>query len=146
MYSNVGMLRPPRASGPGRLRRRMTPNDTGITPRKDQVLVRRDPAETMHRARLHLPQGSEDWPQKGTVLATGPLVNEPGVVPGARVLFQPRPGTALVPDRREPDQPKEWERVVVLRIGGARVAPEAKRGPSDNYTGPGDILGIIEEE
>jgi len=119
-------------------------NDTGLSPIKDQVLLRRDPAEERVRG-LYVPQGSEEWPQRGTVLAIGPLVREPGIVPGARVLFRPRAGSALVLDRREPAQLDTWERVVVLRTG---EVPGAARpaGPCSPDTGAGDILGIIEEE
>ncbi len=119
-------------------------NDTGWKPIKDQVLLRRDPAKERVNG-LYLPQGSEEWDQRGTVLAVGPLVREPGIVPGARVLFRPRAGTALVPDRREPDQPASWERVVVLRTGEVEGAATSA-GPCNPDTGAGDILGIIEEE
>jgi co-chaperonin GroES (HSP10) len=122
----------------------MTPtNHIGVRPIRDQVVIRRDPAETLYKTLIHRPQGSEEWPERGTVLAIGPLVTEPGIAPGARVLFQARPGTALVPARLEPDQRKDWERVVVLRSGDAdRAAPARPHAPS----GTGDILAIIEEE
>lgn len=119
-------------------------NDTGLSPIQDQVLLRRDPATDRVRG-LYVPQGSEEWDERGTVLAVGPLVREPGIVPGARVLFRPRAGSALAPDRREPGQPDAWERVVVLRSG---EAPGMARpaGPCSPDTGAGDILGVIEEE
>ena len=115
-------------------------NDIGIRPIRDQVVVRRDPAETMYRALIHRPQGSEEWPETGTVLAIGPRVTIPGVVPAARVLFQARPGTALVPNRHEPEQSKAWERVVVLRSGDCPNDPNVPDAPA------GDLLAIIEEE
>lgn len=141
IYLRVGQS-PPQHGVPVRCLEGM--NDTGVRPIKDQVLLRRDRA-TEHRNGLYLPQGSEEWDQRGTVLAIGPLVREPGIVPGARVLFRSRAGTALVPDRREPGQPVAWERVVVLHTGEA-PAHTRTTGPCDPDTGAGDILGVIEEE
>lgn len=108
-------------------------NDTGITPIKDQVLVRRDQEKKQTDGGLWLPDGSSEWPTIGTVLALGPLVQEPGLVPGARVAFKTRAGTALAPDVREGAHRQEWERVVVLRTGEA------------DHT-VGDILGFVEGE
>src|SRR5882724_1742292 len=43
----------------------MTPaNDTGVRPIRDQVLVRRDRAETTYKSLIHRPQGSEEWPEQ----------------------------------------------------------------------------------
>lgn len=89
-------------------------NDTGIRPIADQVMVRRVPAEHMSHG-LHLPDGSERWPNMGTVLAIGSRVKTPEIVPGTRVLFKSRPASALVRDEREPDFRPEWLRVIVLK-------------------------------
>lgn len=99
-------------------------NNTRVHPIADQVLVRRDEATRMTQY-LHLPDGSEQWSPYGTVLEVGPRVTAPEVQAGIRVLFKPKPASALIRDTREPGQPKEWERVVMLRED--------------------DILGIIED-
>lgn len=112
--------------------RMTTRNNTGITPIRDQVLVRRDPPVEQSKGGLFYPQGSAEWPEIGTVLAIGPSVREPGLEPGTRVAFKARAGTALEPDTREGFRP-ERERVVVLRSGEA-----------DGSTG--DIIGFVEDE
>jgi co-chaperonin GroES (HSP10) len=111
-------------------------NDTGVTPIKDQVLVRRDQAKTQSDGGIWYPDGSSEWPVVGTVLAMGPLVQEPGLEPGARVAFKSRAGTALAPDVREGAHRPGWERVIVLRTGEAD--PTGKT--------VGDILGFVENE
>ena len=108
-------------------------NDTGVLPIRDQVLVRRDQEKKRSSGGLWYPDGSSEWPMIGSVLAVGPLVQEPGLEAGARVVFKSRAGTALAPDVREGAHRPEWERVVMLRSG------EADRSP-------GDILGFLEDE
>lgn len=124
-------------------------NDTGITPIQDQVLVRRDQADKkMAGGLLWRPDAAWDWPTRGTVLAVGPSVKDPGLVPGARVFFRPRPGSALVPDNREPGEKdkRAWERVIVLRSGDLPRPRPAGPSAAAVHDGMGDILGIIEEE
>lgn len=99
-------------------------NNTGLRPLKDFLYVKRDPAVTT-KGLLHVPQGLEEWPLVGTVLAVGPDVKDPDVVPGARVLFKNKASSALYPDSREGGMRPEWERVMKL--------------PFDH------ILGIVEE-
>ena len=107
-----------------------------VRPIGNGVLVRQDrPQEKVGREGLiYAPQGSEDWPNIGTVIAVGPgKVNDHGVrvamdeglVPGARVMFQRKPSSALEPDPREGNKP-EWKDLLVLTED--------------------DILGIIVEE
>lgn len=121
----------------------MTPtNNTGITPIKDQVLVRRDQAVTQSAGGIHFPGGSELWESKGTVLAVGPLVQE--LVPGTRIYFKGGAGRALIPDDREGGR-EEWERVIVLNSGDATQGAEAPAGRASKKQ-YGSILGIIEEE
>lgn len=101
-------------------------NDTGVRPVQDRVSVRRDKPKDRTAGGLYVPSGLETWPTIGTVLAVGPRVSDPDIVPGARVFFLSRPSSALITDNREADQPEEWERVMQLRVS--------------------DIVGIIEEE
>lgn len=107
-----------------------------VTPIKDQVLVKQDPAKELvgREGLIFAPQGSETWPVTATVIAVGPgriteggarVALDPGLVPGARVIFKRKPSSALVPDLREGD-PNEWRDLIMLREE--------------------DILGIIEEE
>lgn len=107
-----------------------------VRPIGDGVLVRQDrPQEKVGREGLiFAPQGSETWPNIGTVVAVGPGKfndqgeREPmdeGLVPGARVMFQRKPSSALEPDAREGNRP-EWKDLLMLT--------EA------------DIIGILEEE
>lgn len=91
-----------------------------VTPIKDQVLVLADPAKDRTSSGLYYPQGSEDWPSLGTVMAVGPgrIIEggerEPmGVEVGDRVLFKRQPASALVPDSREGD-PRGWHGLVML--------------------------------
>jgi co-chaperonin GroES (HSP10) len=116
-------------------------NTTGVTPIRDQVLVRRDQAQNQTRGGLFVPE--KMWPQLGTVLAVGPWIRDPELVPGARVLFRPRAGSALVPDSREPGARDTWERVVMLQAG---VDHEGRdRGVDARRRNVGDILAVVEE-
>lgn len=101
-----------------------------IRPIRDQVLVRQDPKQEKVGS-LFVPQGSEDYPNHGTILAVGPgTVTQGGqfveltVSVGQRVLFKRRPNTALVPDARE-DSGSEFKNLLMLRES--------------------DILAIVEE-
>ncbi len=99
-------------------------NDTGVTPVQDRISVRRDlPKKVI--GLIHVPDGSEEWPQTGVILAVGPRVKDPELVPGLRVLFKPRPASALIWDKREGNNRPEWDRVTQLREE--------------------DILGVVEE-
>jgi chaperonin GroES len=77
-----------------------------IIPIKDQVLVRQDPKKDKVGS-LFVPQGSEDYPNYGTVEAVGPgaVVNgrrvEPSVKAGDRVLFKRKASSSLFPDARD---------------------------------------------
>lgn len=102
----------------------MNTNDTGVSPVGDRVLIRRDPPVEMYKGSIVMLDNNDSWPWTGVVLAIGPKVDDPDVVPGARVLFQPKGSSALIPDTRESGRP-EWERVV--------------RVPLEN------VLGIVEE-
>jgi co-chaperonin GroES (HSP10) len=106
------------------------PTPRRVRPIRDQVLVRQDPKENkVAGGLLYTPEGSEHWPSTGTVEAVGPgLPNAPmdeGLMPGARVLFQRRPASALHRDLGV-GEPEEWKGLIMLRES--------------------DILGIIEEE
>jgi co-chaperonin GroES (HSP10) len=103
-------------------------NNTGVRPIQDRVMVRRDPSMDRTKSGLHVPDGLEDWPTVGTVLAVGPHVEDPELAPGLRVFFQSRPASGLIRDDREPGEREktEWERVILLREE--------------------DILGIVEDE
>lgn len=90
-------------------------NDTGARPLGERVMVRRDEAQTLIGL-IHAPQGSEQWPQYGTVLAIGAGVQEESITVGCRVIFKPQPASALWWDDRMPDMPLEWDRVVVLKL------------------------------
>lgn len=86
-------------------------------PLGDRVLVRQDPRADQVGL-IHLPQGSEQYPPTGVVLAVGRNVGgEHGAEfrVGDRVLFKRRPGSALNPDGREPDLPAAWDDLVMLR-------------------------------
>lgn len=107
-----------------------------VRPIGDSVLVRQDrPQDRVGREGLiFAPQGSETYPNIGTVVAVGPgKVNDHGVrvpldeglIPGARVMFQRKPSSSLEPDWREGNRP-EWRDLLML---------------SED-----DIIGIISEE
>lgn len=107
-----------------------------VRPIGNGVLVRQDrPLDKVGREGLiYAPQGSETWPNIGTVVAVGSgrtndhgvrVALDSGLVPGARVMFQRKPSTALEPDWREGNRP-EWKDLLML---------------SED-----DIIGIIEEE
>lgn len=77
-----------------------------IRPIKNRVLVRQVAARPKTASGLYVPQGSEEHPPYGQILALGPTAFEdypeadrPKV--GDWVLFQRRPGSALNPDIRE---------------------------------------------
>lgn len=72
------------------------------------VLVRQDPPNEM-RGSLYVPQGKEEYPNFGTVLAVGSLVED--VAEGHRVLFQRKPASAIYPEARARD---EWYGLLVL--------------------------------
>ncbi|MGN6106214.1 MAG: co-chaperone GroES [Kofleriaceae bacterium] len=95
----------------------------GITPIRDQVLVRQDPAHARLGNGLYAPDtcARELQDDYGTVIAVGKgRVNEVGrAIPldvrvGDRVLFRRRPGSALVPDWREGGR-EGWKDLVMLR-------------------------------
>lgn len=90
-------------------------NDTGAHPIGEQVLVRRLAPEHESAGGIHLPNGSERWPDEGTVLEVGTRVKATELIAGVRVLFKSRANSALIPDTRMPGGKKEWERVVMLR-------------------------------
>ncbi len=91
-----------------------------IRPIRDQVLVHQDPKQEKVGS-LYVPQGSENYPDYGTILAVGPgTVSQGGqfielnVRVGERVLFKRRANTALVPDARE-DSGSEFKDLLMLR-------------------------------
>lgn len=90
-------------------------NNTGVHPVGEYVLIRRD-RPVFWSGHLHLPDNPAAWPWTGRVLEVGDRVNDPDVAPGARVLFEPKGSSALVPDTRE-GGPQEWERVIRLPLG-----------------------------
>jgi co-chaperonin GroES (HSP10) len=68
---------------------------------RKNVLVQQDPPkETI--GSLFVPQGKEEYPNFGTVLAVGSLVED--VTVGARILFQRKPGSAISPEARAKDE------------------------------------------
>ena len=72
-----------------------------IKPIKDNVLVRQDPKQDKVGS-LFVPQGSERYPDEGTVVLVGPDVKSE-LREGDRVVFKRQPGAALAPDSREGD-------------------------------------------
>ena len=54
------------------------------------------------RGALYVPQGKEDYPNIGTVLAVGKEVD--CVVVGDRVVFQRKPASAIDPEARSKDE------------------------------------------
>lgn len=84
-----------------------------IKPLGSKVLVRQDAPVAM-RGLIHMPQGSEDWPPYGKVLALGPRAFEDGSVKvGDRVFFLRQPGAALNPDSREGKS--EFDNLLMLK-------------------------------
>jgi chaperonin GroES len=92
-------------------------------PIKDQVLIRQDQAETLvgKERRIIAPQGSEEWPSFGTVVAVGPGIidgdgrrQEIPLKVGDRVLFKRKPESALNQDERIGARP-EWHDLLMLR-------------------------------
>ena len=65
-----------------------------------KVLVRQD-AAVSRRGAILLPQGKEEYPNFGTILAVGGEVTDIAV--GDRVLFKRKPESALAPDSRQGD-------------------------------------------
>ncbi len=88
---------------------------------QDQVLVRQV-AKKEKIGSLYVPQGSEQYPNEGTVLAVGPGKFYPGcasrippdVAVGDVVLFKRKPGSALIADSRE-GGPAEFKDLIMLR-------------------------------
>ncbi|HEX5314317.1 MAG TPA: co-chaperone GroES [Gammaproteobacteria bacterium] len=87
-----------------------------VRPVKGNVLVKQDPkSEKVGKyGILFAPDGSEEWPSFGTVVAVGPGdVAEGGaripmaVAPGDRIIFRRKPASALHPDVREFDSDLE---------------------------------------
>lgn len=80
-----------------------------ISPIKDRVLVRQEPAqERVGKEQLiFAPQGSEAWPALGTIVACGPSVQAAELQPGVRIAFERKPSSAVVPDSREGDPENE---------------------------------------
>lgn len=70
-----------------------------IRPIKNRVLVRQDPPQDKIGI-FYVPQGSENYPNYGTVEAVGPGVTE-NIKVGDRILFKRKPDSALNPDTRE---------------------------------------------
>ena len=66
-----------------------------------RVMVRQDASENKVGA-LYVPQGSERYPNFGTVVSVGAEVAE--IKAGDRVLFQRKPSTAVAPDARPGDE------------------------------------------
>jgi chaperonin GroES len=104
-----------------------------IRPINDCFYVQQDPVkDKIGSGLLFAPQGSEEWPPIGTVIAVGPgRRDERGeLVPlevkvGDRVMFRRRASSALHPDSREVD-----ERGL---FGIVRLQED-------------DLVGIVEEE
>lgn len=89
-----------------------TPTKTYPRPLKGKLLIKQDAADKMVGSSriLFAPDGSEVYPNFGTVLALGSeFVTDHGVsIPfsvkiGDRVLFKRKPSAALHPDARESD-------------------------------------------
>jgi chaperonin GroES len=104
-----------------------------LRPLKDQVLVRQDPStdKVGKEGLLYAPQGSEQFPNYGTVIAAGPgIPNKDGIyVPlevkaGDRVLFKRKVGSAINPDPREGD-PDGMKNYLMLREGDILAVVEA---------------------
>ncbi len=54
------------------------------------------------RGILYVPQGKEDYPNFGTVLAVGGEVEE--ILVGDRVIFKRKPASAISPEARAKDE------------------------------------------
>lgn len=79
-------------------------------------MIRRDNRVQTSPGGIILADTPDSWPWTGEVLEVGSRVEDPDVTPGTRVLFEPKGGSALIPDTRE-GGPREWERVVQVPLG-----------------------------
>ena len=66
-----------------------------------KVLVKQDASEDKV-GMLFVPQGSEKYPNFGTVLAVGPLVTSVKV--GERVVIERKPASAISPEAQKGDE------------------------------------------
>ena len=84
----------------------------GIQPIQDFFFVKQDRIkDKIGSGILFAPQGAEEWPPTGTVIACGPgRIDSSGekipllVKVGDRILFKRRAASALFPDHRETDE------------------------------------------
>ena len=87
-----------------------------LRPLGTRVLIRQDAAEKKIGS-IWLPDGKEEWPAYGEVLAVGmkvPSEADP-VKPGDRVYFKRKPSTAVNPDTREGD-PEGWKDLLMMEL------------------------------
>lgn len=68
----------------------------------DKVLIQQDPPK-ITRGSLYVPDGLEEYPNFGTVLAVGSKVLASEIKEGVRVLFKRKPSTAIFVDSRPGD-------------------------------------------
>ena len=68
-----------------------------VTPLHDRVIVKADPAETVTKGGIIIPDTAQEKPQRGTVIAAGPgKKDEPmAVKPGDKVLYGKYAGTDI---------------------------------------------------
>ncbi len=115
-----------------------------IRPIQDYFFLRQDPVkDRIGEGLLYAPQGSEEWPPTGTVIAVGPgRISPPcpkcGVsagerVPleikvGDRIMFKRRAGSALFPDHREIDERKLFGILRLQEIDIVAFLDEAEAG------------------
>jgi chaperonin GroES len=68
-----------------------------VTPLHDRVIVKADPAETVTKGGIIIPDTAQEKPQRGTVIAAGPgKKDEPmSVKAGDKVLYGKYAGTEI---------------------------------------------------
>ncbi len=68
----------------------------------NKLIVEQDPPKYT-RGIIHVPDGCEEYPNLGTILAVGPEVQE-NLKVGDRIVFRRKPSTAVDSDARPGDQ------------------------------------------
>ena len=78
-------------------------SNLNVTPLHDRVIVKADPAETVTKGGIIIPDTAQEKPQRGTVVSAGPgKKDEPmSVKPGDKVLYGKYAGTEIQIDGNE---------------------------------------------
>lgn len=117
-----------------------------VRPLGSQVLVRRDPEDTMHGS-IHLPEARRHQGKKGkgTVIAVGPGARKKKRVDLGYYEPDGNRATRLVPTaEREPVDVAPGDRVLFSRLAGADL--EGYEGGDYVVLQHDDVLGEIEDE